>query len=43
MKHFITAVGAAIVTALIFPAAAQSVSKDIAARIEAIPIHPNAL
>ena len=38
MKHFITAVGAAIVTALILPAAAQSLSKDIAARIEAIPI-----
>jgi hypothetical protein len=38
MKHFITAVGAAIVSALIFPAAAQSLSKDIAARIEAIPI-----
>jgi hypothetical protein len=30
MKHFITAVGAAIVTALILPAAAQSLSKDIA-------------
>src|ERR1700730_16505297 len=38
MKHFITAAGAAIVTALILPAAAQSLSKDIAARIEAIPI-----
>src|SRR3954467_5829237 len=38
MKHFITAIGAAIVTALILPAAAQSLSKDIAARIEAIPI-----
>ena len=37
MKHFITAVGA-IVTALILPAAAQSLSKDIAGRIEAIPI-----
>jgi dienelactone hydrolase len=38
MKHSITAVGAAIVTGLILPAAAQSLSKDIAARIEAIPI-----
>ena len=37
MKVFITAVGA-IVTALILPAAAQSLSKDIAGRIEAIPI-----
>ena len=37
MKEFITAVGA-IVTALILPAAAQSLSKDIAGRIEAIPI-----
>jgi hypothetical protein len=38
MNHFITAGGAAIVTALILPAAAQSLSKDVAARIEAIPI-----
>src|SRR5262245_20132059 len=39
MKPFMTAVGAAIVTALILPAAAaQPLSKDIAARIEAIPI-----
>ena len=37
MKVFITAMGA-IVTALILPAAAQSLSKDIAGRIEAIPI-----
>ena len=38
MKDFITAVGTAIVTALVLPAAAQSLSKDIAGRIEAIPI-----
>jgi hypothetical protein len=38
MKHSIIAVGAAIVTGLILPAAAQSLSKDVAARIEAIPI-----
>jgi len=37
MKVLITAVGA-IVTALILPAAAQSLSKDIAGRIEAIPV-----
>ena len=36
MKHFITALGAAIATTLIIPAAAQSLSKDIAERIEAL-------
>jgi fermentation-respiration switch protein FrsA (DUF1100 family) len=37
MKHLMTAVGIAIVSALL-PAAAEPLPKDIAARIEAIPI-----
>ena len=38
MKHLTTAVGIAIVSALLPPAVAEPLSKDIAGRIEAIPI-----
>jgi dienelactone hydrolase len=38
MKHFMIAVGIASAGALALPAAAEPLSKDIAARIEAIPI-----
>jgi acetyl esterase/lipase len=38
MKHLMTAVGIAIASAMTFPAAGETLSKDIAARIEAIPI-----
>jgi dienelactone hydrolase len=38
MKYLITAFGIAIASALALPAVAESLSKDIAARIEAIPI-----
>src|SRR5580692_10128761 len=38
MRHFITAVGLAIASALTVSAVAEPLSKNIAARIEAIPI-----
>jgi dienelactone hydrolase len=38
MKHLVTAIGFALATTVSQPAAADSLSKDMAARIEAIPI-----